>query len=78
IRIALHGDDLFRTAGADGGTAGTILAQLQLVFVAWCVALVVVGLRIVHGWGWARAALAAAPLGLSVVAIVAVATLAER
>ena len=78
IRIALHGDDLFRTAGADGGTAGTILARLQLVFVAWSVLLVVVGLRVVHRWGWSRAALAAAPLGLSVGAIVAVAALAER
>jgi hypothetical protein len=78
IRIALHGDDLFRTAGADGGTAGTILARLQLLFVAWSLALVVLGLRILHGWGWPRAALASAPLGLSILAIVAVAGLAER
>ena len=29
---------------------------LQLVFVAWAVALLVIGVRSVHGWTWSRAA----------------------
>lgn len=77
IRVALHGDDLFRTSGADEGTAGTIMARFQLIFVAWSLALVVAGVRNVHGWSWPRATLAAAPLVVAAVTVVALAGLAE-
>jgi hypothetical protein len=53
IRIAIQGSDMFRTDGSDGGH---VLADLFYVFVAWTLVLLVVGVRTVHGWTWARAA----------------------
>jgi hypothetical protein len=52
IRIAIQGGDMFRTGGADGGH---VLAGLFYVFVAWSLALLVLGVRTVHGWSWERA-----------------------
>ena len=60
IRLALFGGDSFRTGGSDRGTAGEAVAVLQLAFAAWSLALLVVGVRAVHGWSWARAAAALA------------------
>jgi hypothetical protein len=71
VRLAVHGDDLFRTGGGDAGSAGTLLARLELLFVLWCVALVVIGLRAVHRWSWRRAILATLPLVVGVLALVA-------
>jgi hypothetical protein len=53
IRIAIQGSDVFRSGGSDGGH---LLADLFYVFVAWTLVLLVVGVRTVHGWTWARAA----------------------
>jgi hypothetical protein len=72
IRLALYGGDTFREGGPDEGTGETVLLALQLAFVAWSLALLVVGVRVVHGWGWLRslgtfaagAALLAAIVGL--------------
>jgi Yip1 domain len=52
IRIAIQGGDVFRTGGADGGH---VLADVFYIFVAWALALLVVGVRTVHGWSWPRA-----------------------
>ena len=52
IRIAIQGSDLFRTGGGDGGH---VLAGVFYVFVAWALALLVLGVRTVHGWSWPRA-----------------------
>src|SRR6266536_1643376 len=54
IRIAFYGGDLFRTAGPDGDTAGRVAAWIFYVFVVWGLALLLVGVRTVHGWSWAR------------------------
>ena len=54
IRIAVYGGDLFRTGGPDGGTGGDVFAWLFYVFVAWVLALLVIGVRTVHGWSWLR------------------------
>ncbi len=54
IRIALYGWDLFRTGGADGHGAGPVLAWVFYGFVIWSLALLVVGVRTVQGWTWAR------------------------
>lgn len=53
IRIAIQGSDMFRSGGSDGGH---VLADLFYVFVAWTLVLLVLGVRTVHGWTWARAA----------------------
>jgi hypothetical protein len=54
VRIAIYGEDTFRSGGGDGGTAGTVLAWVFYVFVLWALALLVVGVRTVHGWSWGR------------------------
>jgi hypothetical protein len=54
IRIAVYGGDLFRTGGADGRGAGHVAGWLFYAFVAWAIALLVVGVRTIHGWTWGR------------------------
>ena len=60
VKLALYGDDLFRSGGKDGGVGAHVFTVLLLVFVAWSAALLVLGVRAVHGWTWARAAAASA------------------
>jgi len=54
VRLALYGGDAFRRGGPDEGTGEAVLLALQLAFVAWSVALLGVGVRVVHGWSWLR------------------------
>jgi hypothetical protein len=54
IRIAVYGRELFLTGGADGSSVGDVFAWGFYAFVAWALALLVVGVRTVHGWSWAR------------------------
>ena len=72
VRIALYGEDAFRTGGADGGTAGTALSWVFYGFVLWALALLVVGVRTVHGWSWSRS-LAGVAFAASIAAALAVA-----
>jgi hypothetical protein len=54
VRIAIYGGDLFRTGGPDGRGAGPVLAWVFYAFVAWALALLLIGVRTVHGWSWGR------------------------
>jgi hypothetical protein len=54
VRIAVYGEDLFRFDGSDGGTAGTVFAWVFYAFLLWGLVLLVIGVRTVHGWTWAR------------------------
>ena len=54
LRLAVFGGDTFRDGGADEGPGGDVLLGLQLGAAAWSLALLVVGVRVVHGWGWLR------------------------
>lgn len=54
IRIAVYGQDLFQFGGSDGGSTGTVFAWIFYAFLVWALVLLVVGVRIVHGWSWAR------------------------
>lgn len=54
VRLALYGGDTFRAGGPDEGTGETVLLAAQLLFVAWSVALLLVGVKVVHGWSWLR------------------------
>ena len=54
VRIAIYGEDLFRFDGSDGGTTGTVFAWIFYVFLVWGLVLLVIGVRTVHGWTWAR------------------------
>lgn len=56
VRIAVYGENLFRTGGDDYGRGDAIFGALVLAAFAWCAWLLVVGVRSVHGWTWARAA----------------------
>jgi hypothetical protein len=56
IRIAVYGEDLFRTGGDDYGRGDAVFGGVYLGFVAWAVVLLVIGVRTVHGWPWGRAA----------------------
>jgi hypothetical protein len=74
IRIAVYGQDLFRTGGRDWGPGDRIFGGLLYFAFAWSAVLVVVGVRSVHGWSWGRSlatvALAAALPALIVFASV--------
>jgi hypothetical protein len=54
LRLALYGGDTFRAGGADEGAGENALLVLQLAFAAWSLALLVIGVRVVHGWSWLR------------------------
>ena len=56
VRVAIYGRDLFRTGGDDYGRGDAIFGGIFLGFVAWSVLLLLIGVRSVHGWSWARAA----------------------
>ena len=56
VRIAVYGEDLFRTGGDDYGRGDAVFGGVYLGFVAWSVWLLLIGVRTVHGWTWGRAA----------------------
>jgi hypothetical protein len=74
LRLALYGGDSFRSGGADQGAGDTAMVVLELAFAAWSLGLLLVGIRVVHGWSWPRSlaafgaavALLAAVIGLFV------------
>jgi len=73
VRIAVYGQDLFRTGGDDYGRGDAIFGGVYLGIVAWSVWLLLVGVRTVHGWTWPRAAVAVA-LAAAFPALIVVAT----
>jgi hypothetical protein len=56
VRILVYGQDLFRTGGDDYGRGDTVFGALFAGVLIWCGVLLVIGVRAVHGWTWARAA----------------------
>lgn len=70
VRVAVFGEDAFRTGGADTGTANAAFEALEIGFLAWSVALLTIGVRAVHGWTWPRALAAVAlPVALPALAL---------
>jgi hypothetical protein len=65
VKLALYGSDWFRTGGRDTGLGGGVFDVLTYAFFAWALVLLVIGVRAVHGWTWARAL---AALGVAVAA----------
>jgi hypothetical protein len=45
LRIAVYGEDAFRSGGSDRGTGNLLFVGFELVFVAWALALLAVGFR---------------------------------
>ena len=68
VRLAIYGGDLFRSGGSDSGTGDVAFRVLLLAFAAWSIGLLVLGIRTIEDWSWARSlaavALAAVVLGL--------------
>jgi hypothetical protein len=60
LAIAVYGRDVFESGGNDEGLGGHVFAALRLAFVAWSLVLLVVGVRTVHRWTWARSLAASA------------------
>jgi hypothetical protein len=60
VRLALYGEDNFRTGGSDTGTGGSVFEGIEAAVVIWCLALVVLGIRTANGWSWRRALVASA------------------
>jgi hypothetical protein len=70
VRVALFGSDAFRTGGSDTGAANTVFEALEIGFLLWALALLVIGTRMVHGWSWARTLAATAlPTALPALAL---------
>ena len=54
FRIAIYSGDLFRSDGPDGHGAGEVFAWAFYIFPIWALVLLLIGVRTVHGWTWAR------------------------
>ena len=54
VELAVFGGDFFRRGGSDEGTVGTVFDVIELGFGAWAAALLLIGVRAVHGWSWLR------------------------
>jgi hypothetical protein len=46
VRLAVYGEDVFRSGGSDRGAGNWAFAAVELLFVAWALALLVLGLRV--------------------------------
>jgi hypothetical protein len=58
VRLAIYGGDTFRDGGADEGSGERVLLGVQFAFAAWSLVLLVLGVRVTHGWAWPRALIA--------------------
>ena len=76
LRLALYGGDTFRSGGADHGAGDAVLTALELAFVAWSLGLLVLGIRVVHGWTWPRSFVAFAAASALLAALVGLFALA--
>jgi hypothetical protein len=70
LGLALWGTALFHTGGADAGSGGKVFEAADVALLLWSAALLVIGVRVVHGWSWARALAGAAPPAILVAAVV--------
>jgi len=74
VRIAIYGQNLFRTGGTDWGPGDRTFGGLLYFAFAWSAILLVIGVRSVHGWSWGRS-VATVALAASLPALIVLATL---
>jgi hypothetical protein len=72
LRLLAFGGDAFRSGGSDDGAGGTLVWAAQGAFALWALGLLVLGLRVVYGFTWARAAGTFGLVALFLAAMVAV------
>jgi hypothetical protein len=70
LRLAVHGSDLFRAGGNDSGAADVAFEVAEAAFAVWSLALLVLGVRVVHRWSWGRSVGACLLAALVLVAVV--------
>src|SRR3954447_975711 len=70
LRLAAFGGDVFRAGASDNGVLATALDVADAALLAWAAALVLVGIRVVHGWDWRRT-IGAYALSIGVLAAIA-------
>jgi hypothetical protein len=58
VRLAIYGDDIFRSGGSDSGAGAHVFTALEAGFALWALVLLVIGIRVVEGWSWLRTAAA--------------------
>ena len=75
VKLALYGGDWFRTGGRDTGAGGLVFDLLFFGFLLWAAALLVIGVRAVHGWTLARAG---AACSVAIAASIAIGLLLSR
>jgi hypothetical protein len=56
VEVAAYGDDVFRTGGDDEGAGGTVFDVLRAAVFVWAAILLVIGIRVVERFSWARIA----------------------
>lgn len=71
LRLLAFGGDTFRSGGSDDGALGGLVLALELGLLVWALMLLLLGVRVVYGWTWLRAAGALALLALFLAAFVA-------
>jgi hypothetical protein len=71
LQLAAFGGDAFRSGGSDEGALGGLVVALELAFLVWTLALLILGVRVVYDWSWARSAGALGLLVLFLAAFVA-------
>jgi hypothetical protein len=54
VRLALYGEDIFRSGGSDSGSGAHVFPVLEAGFGIWSVALLAIGIRVIQGWSWPR------------------------
>lgn len=60
VRLALYGEDTFRSGGSDSGTGGSVFEGIEAAVIVWCVGLLALGIKEANGWTWPRALAATA------------------
>lgn len=72
VRVAIYGEYLFHTGGRDYGAGDRTFGYLVYSSFVWSAVLLVIGVRSVHGWTWARS-LATAGLAAALPALIVLA-----
>jgi hypothetical protein len=74
MRLVAFGGDVYRSGGSDDGAGGWLTWLLQGAFAVWSLVLLVLGLRVLYGFSWGRAAGTFALVALFLAAIAALPT----
>jgi hypothetical protein len=70
VRLTVFGDSIFRAGGDDHGAGAMALDALEVALDVWAAALLLLGVRVVHGWSWGRSL---AAFGVTIAVLVALA-----